>query len=114
MDLFKLYELRENYKKLNYSLTEINLQFLKLLFFPIFLLLITIFSSLIMFRVKKYQNSTFKILLGLFFSVIIYYTNNFFYVLASTEKLSLLISISIPILTLTFINGLMMSNINEK
>lgn len=114
LDLFKLYELRENYKKLNYSLTEINLQFLKLLFFPIFLLLITIFSSLIMFRVKKYQNSTFKILLGLFFSVIIYYTNNFFYVLASTEKLSLLISISIPILTLTFINGLMMSNINEK
>ena len=114
LNLFELYELRENYKKLNYSLTEINLQFLKLLSFPVFLLLITIFSSLIMFRVKKYQNSTFKILLGLFFSVIIYYTNNFFYALASTEKLSILISIFIPILTLTFINGFMMSNINEK
>ena len=114
LNFFKLYELRENYKKLNYSLTEINLQFLKLFSYPLFLFLIAIFSSLIMFRVKKYDNSTFKIILGLFFSVIIYYTNNFFYVLASTEKLPLLIAIFVPIFGLIFINGLMLNNINEK
>lgn len=114
LTIFELYELRENYRKLNYSLTEINLQFLKLFSYPLFLFLIAIFSSLIMFRVKKYDNSTFKIILGLFFSVIIYYTNNFFYVLASTEKLPLLISIFVPIFGLTFINGLMFNNINEK
>ena len=114
LNIFELYELRENYRKLNYSLTEINLQFLKLLSKPLLLFLITIFSSLIMFKVKRYESSTFKIVMGLFFSVIIYYTNNFFYVLASTEKLPLVISIFVPILALTCINGLMLNNINEK
>ena len=79
LNMLQLYELRNNYKKLNYSLTEIDLQFLKLLSFPLFLLLITIFSSLLMFRVKRYSSSTFQISLGLFLSVIIYYANNFFY-----------------------------------
>ena len=45
---------------------------------------------------------------------IIYYTNNFFYALASTEKLPLLISIFVPIFGLTLINGLMLNKINEK
>ena len=114
LNIFKLLELRENYEKLNISLTEINLQLYKLISYPLFLFLITIFSSLIMFRVKKYNSSTFKIILGLFFSVVIYYTNNFFYVLASTEKLHLIVSIFVPIFGLTIINGLMLNNINEK
>ena len=114
LNILKLIKLRENYKKLNYSLTEIDLQFLKLFSYPVFLFLITIFSSLIMLRIKKYDSSTFKIILGLFLCVIIYYTNNFFYVLASTERTPLLISIFAPIFGLTFINGLMLNNINEK
>ena len=114
LNIFQLYELRENYRKLNYSLTEIDLQFLKLISYPLFLFLITIFSSLIMFRVKRYDSSTAKIALGLFFSVIIYYVNNFFYVLGSTEKMSLLLSISIPLIGLSIINSLMLTNINEK
>ena len=114
LNIFQLYELRENYRKLNYSLTEIDLQFLKLISYPLFLFLITIFSSLIMFRVKRYESSTAKIALGLFFSVIIYYVNNFFYVLGSTEKMSLYISISIPLIGLSIINSLMLTNINEK
>ena len=114
LNIFELYELRENYRKLNYSLTEIDLQFLKLISYPLFLFLITIFSSLIMFRVKRYDSSTAKIALGLFFSVIIYYVNNFFYVLGSTEKMSLLLSICIPLIGLSIINSLMLTNINEK
>ena len=67
-----------------------------------------------MFKVKRYESSTAKIALGLFFSVIIYYVNNFFYVLGSTEKMSLFISISIPLIGLSIINSLMLTNINEK
>ena len=114
LNMLQLYELRNNYKKLNYSLTEIDLQFLKLLSFPLFLLLITIFSSLLMFRVKRYSSSTFQISLGLFLSVIIYYANNFFYVLGSTEKLSLMTSVFTPLLALLIINSLMLNRINEK
>ena len=77
-DIFKLFQLRENYKKLNYSLTEVDLQLLKLITYPIYLLLMTIFSSLIMLRTKRLGNTTIKISLGLFFSVIIYYLNKLF------------------------------------
>jgi lipopolysaccharide export system permease protein len=78
LDIFKLIELRNNYKKLNYSLTEVNLQILKLFSYPLYLLLMTILSALIMFRIKRLNTTMLKISFGLFLSVIIYYINNFF------------------------------------
>ena len=103
LDFFELYELRKNYKKLNYSITDVDLQLLKLAFYPIYLLLIALFSSLIMLNIKQIKSSTFKILIGLFFSVIIYYMNNFL-TFGSTEKISLLFSILIPLIILAIIN----------
>ena len=114
LDFFELYELRKNYKKLNYSITDVDLQLLKLAFYPIYLLLIALFSSLIMLNIKQIKSSTFKILIGLFFSVIIYYMNNFSYVLGSTEKISLLFSILIPLIILAIINSMMVLKVNEK
>ena len=114
LSFYQLFELRKNYKKLNYSLTEINLQFLKILSYPLYLFLVAFFSSLIMFRVKRLHNSTFKISLGLFFSVIIYYINNFFMVMGSTERVSLVMAIFIPLIILTIINSLLLNRINEK
>ena len=114
LSFYQLFELRKNYKKLNYSLTEINLQFLKILSFPLYLFLVAFFSSMIMFRVKRLHNTTFKISLGLFFSVIIYYINNFFMVLGNTERISLIFAIFIPLILLSIINSLMLNKINEK
>ena len=79
-----------------------------------FLLLVVIFSALIMLNVKQINGNTFKIAVGLFFSVIIYYLNNFFYVLGSTEKINLSTSVSIPLIILIFINSIMLVKINEK
>jgi len=67
-----------------------------------------------MFRVKRLHNTTFKISLGLFFSVIIYYINNFFTVLGSTERLSLMFAVFIPLILLSIINIIMLNRINEK
>ena len=114
LNIFLLFELRDNYKKLNYSLTEVNLQLLKLLAFPLYLLLITIFSSLIMFRIKRLSTTTVQISLGLFLSVIIYYINNFFLVMGSTERIPLIFAVFVPLLTLSLINILMSYKINEK
>lgn len=114
LNIFELFELRKNYKKLNYSITELDLQLLKLLCLPIFLLLMCLFSSLMMLRIKHLTNSTIKITLGLFFSVIIYYFNNFFYVLGSTEKINIILAIMFPIFILSFINIIMLYKINEK
>lgn len=114
LNFFKLLELRENYKKLNYSVTEVNLQIFKLFTFPFYLLLMTIFSSLIMLKVKQISSATFKISLGLFFSVIIYYVNNFFYVLGETEKITLTLSIFIPLTMLALTNLFLFQGLNEK
>ncbi len=114
LNISELYQLRKNYKMLNYSVTEVDLHFLKLITFPIFLLLMCLFSSLMMLRIKHLSNSTFKISLGLFFSVIIYYLNNFFFVLGSTEKISVTMAVVSPLLAISLINILMLNNINEK
>ncbi len=114
LSLYDLYELRNNYKKLNYSVIDIELHLLKILSYPLLLFLIAIFSSLIMLNIKQVKGTTFKISIGLFFSVIIYYLNNFSYVLGTTEKLPIIISLFLPMLILSFINFVMLYNINEK
>ena len=114
LNLYELYELRKNYLKLNYSITDVNLHLLKLISNPIYLLLIAIFASLIMLNIKRVKSSAFKISLGLFLSVLIYYLNNFSYILGSTEKISLLSSIFLPLLILATINGFMLYKVNEK
>ena len=114
LNIINLIELRENYKNLNYSLTEIDLQLLKLLSYPIYLVLITIFGSLIMLNIKNLKGTTYKISLGLFFSVIIYYLNNFSQVLGSTEKIPLFLSVFIPLIIILIINATMIYKVNEK
>ena len=114
LNIFQIIELKKNYQKLNYSVTEINLQLLKLVFYPFYLLLITVFSSLIMLNIKEINSTTYKISIGLFFSVIIYYLNNFSHVLGSTEKITLITATTTPLIILTLINGFMIYKINDK
>ena len=114
LSFFELFELRKNYKKLNYSLVEVDLHLIKLSSFPVYLALMTIFSGIIMLNTKKFNSSILKISIGLFFSVIIYYLNNFFNVLGQTEKINLVISVIIPLVLLSIVNIFMLREINEK
>ena len=77
-------------------------------------MLMTIFSSIIMLNTKNIKSSILKISIGLFFSVLIYYLNNFFNVLGKTEKINLIISIVIPLFILIIINTFMIRNINAR
>ncbi len=114
LSILELLELRKNYKSLNYSLIEIDIQLLKLISFPIYLMLMTIFSSIIMMSTKQVKSSILKISIGLFFSVVIYYLFNFFNVLGKTEKIDLFSSVLLPIVLLTVVNSLMIRRFDEK
>ncbi len=114
LNIYELYQLKKNYKKLNYSLIEVDLYLLKLISIPLYFVLIAIFASLIMLKIKKFESTTFKISVGLFFSVIIYYLNNFSYVLGGAERISLLLSIFLPLMILLTINIFMIYKINDK
>tara|TARA_B100000963_G_scaffold147403_2_gene128309 strand:+ start:757 stop:1833 length:1077 start_codon:yes stop_codon:yes gene_type:complete len=114
LSFLELIELRNNYKKLNYSLTELDVHLLKLCSYPIYFVLMTVFSSAIMLNTKKYKSNLFKVSIGLFLSVVIYYINNFFNVLGTTEKINLASSVFIPLFFLMIVNFIMIRKINEK
>ena len=67
-----------------------------------------------MLNTKKSNSKVIKIIIGLFFSVVIYYINNFFNVMGSTEKIPLMVSVWTPIIFLALVNLTMLVNINEK
>ena len=114
LSVIKLFNLRENYKSLNYSLVDVDIQISKILTYPIYLMLMTLLASIIMFNTKNLKSNTFKLVVGLFFSVIIYYMTNFFNVIGSTEKIKFLLAVLSPLLILSFMNTIMLFNINEK
>jgi lipopolysaccharide export system permease protein len=114
LSLLKLIDLRQNYKSLNYSTVDVDMQIYKVATYPLFLVIMTILSSIIMLNTKKSSSKILKITIGLFFSVVIYYINNFFNVMGSTEKLPLMVSIWTPIIFLSLVNLIMLVNINEK
>jgi lipopolysaccharide export system permease protein len=114
LSFLDLWDMRKNYKKLNYSLTDIDLQLMKLISYPLYLVLMTMLSAIIMFNTKKFGNKYTRIILGLFCSVVIYYITNYFYVLGSTEKINLLVSIASPLLILFLINIYFVRNIDAK
>jgi len=114
LSLLKLIDLRNNYKSLNYSTTDVEIQIYKVATYPLLLVLMTILSSIIMFNTKRNNSKIIKIIIGLFFSIAIYYINNLFNVMGVTEKIPLMVSIWTPIISLGLINLIMIVNINEK
>ena len=114
LSFLELIEMRKNYKKLNYSLTEIDLQLLKLVSFPFYFSLMFIFSGIIMMSTKNFKSKNLKIIIGLFLSVIIYYINNFFFILGTSEKIGTITSIFTPLLLFALINLIFIRNLNAK
>lgn len=114
LSFFQLIELKKNYITLNYSTTEVNVQIQKIISYPFYLTMMTLISAIIMFNIKYMKSFSLKISLGFLASVFIYYINNFFNVLGTTEKISHTTSIWLPIILLFIVNSTMLININEK
>ena len=114
LTVIELYKLRKSYKSLNYSVIDIDSHVYKITAYPIYLTLITILGAIIMFNIGYQKNSFFKIILGIFLSVIIYYINYFFNVLGSNGKIPLVLSILMPLIILTIINFISIIKLNEK
>jgi len=114
LSFLKLIELKKNYQLLNFSTTEINVQIQKIISYPFYLVMMTILSGILMLMTKNLKSFTLKIGIGFLLAVIIYYFNNFFNVLGTTQKISYISSVWMPLIVLTLINSLMILDINEK
>ena len=75
LTIIELFKLRNAYIALNYSVIDINSHLYKIITYPIYLTLMTILAAVIMFNIGYQKNSFFKVSLGIFLSVLIYYIN---------------------------------------
>ena len=114
LSIIDLIKLKESYKSLNYSVIELDSHIYKIISYPIYLVLITIFSAIIMLNIGYGKNTFFTITYGIFLSVIIYYVNYFFNILGTNEQIPLIVSISLPLIILSIINFTSMIRLNEK
>jgi lipopolysaccharide export system permease protein len=114
LSIIDLITLRKSYISLNYSITDIDSHLLRIVSYPVYLTLITIFSATIMFNIGYQKNTFFKLTLGIFLSVIIYYISNFLSVLGTNEKIPLILSIFLPLIILSIINFISIIKLNEK
>ena len=114
LTIYDLIKLKNIYNSLNYSTVDLDSHLLKITMYPIYLTLITILSAIIMFSIGYKKITLFKIILGIFLSVVIYYINYFFNVLGTTEKIPVLLSIIFPLILLAIINTISIIRLNEK
>ena len=114
LTIIDLIKLKNSYKSLNYSVVDLDSHLYKILSYPIYLVLITIFSAIIMLNVGHGKNIFFTIMFGIFLSVIIYYINYFLNVLGTNEQIPLFVSIFLPLIILSIINFTSIIKLNEK
>ncbi len=114
LTIIDLIDLKKSYKSLNYSVVDLNSHLYRIISYPIYLLLITIFSAIIMLNIGYGKKTFFTITYGIFLSVIIYYINYFLNVLGTNEKIPLFLSISLPLIILSIINFTSIIKLNEK
>ncbi len=112
--IWGMIKLKEDYQSVNYSTTEIDYQFQKILSYPIYLTIMSLLSTVFMMNFKSQTNKIFVITFGIFISVLIYYINHFFGIIGRSETIPLMVSIWIPLLILLIISTVGLVRINEK
>ena len=114
LNIVELNKLKQDYSNLGYSLTNINIHIQKLIAYPIYLTVMTIFAAVIMLNIKRNKSKLFHIILGVLLSVIIYYINYFSTLLGQNERLPEVISIWLPLLIISLFCAIGLVRINEK
>ena len=114
LSVFELIKLNRDYEALGYSTVEVKSYLNKIFSFPVYISLMTLFASIIMFNIKRNKSTIFHIILGIFLSVLIYYFYFLFNLLGENGKIPLYASIWLPLLILTIFILIGLVRIDEK
>ena len=114
LTMWQLESLKDNYQSLGYSTLEIDTQRHKIIAYPLYLMIMTLLSGIIMLNVKINKSKVFNLLLGISLSVIIFYIKYFFNLLGENGKIPVIISIWFPLMILSIFCGIGLIRINEK
>jgi len=114
LNIYELMKARNDYKNINYSITEIDIHIKRIFSYPFFLTIMTIFSSIIMLNIKHQKPKIFYAIGGILISVLIYYINFFFGALGKNEQIPVILSVWLPIILLSIISLIGTVRLNEK
>ena len=114
LTIWELFNLRDEYISVGYSVKEINLHLQKIYSFPVYLTILTIFASVLMLNVPLNKPKFFYLLMGIFASVLIFYINHFSSLLGENNKLPVTLSVWLPHVIVSILTGIGMVRINEK
>ena len=114
LTFFELIKLKKDYKVIGYSVDDIDIQTHKYYSLPFLLMAMTIVSIIIMINNKFKNNLLVNILIGIFFSVLIYYISHFSNILGSNGKLPIILSVWFPVFILLLISSIGIIRLNEK
>jgi len=107
----------KNYKELNqigYSKQLLNEQIHKFLSLPFFLFLMVILASIFTIGSAKTGQNFYYIVLSILISIVIFYFKDLSIALGQTEKISLVLSVWMPILAVGLFCSIGVIQINEK
>jgi len=114
LTIWELFNLRDEYISIGYSVKEINLHLQKIYSFPVYLTILTIFASMLMLNVPINKPKIFYLIMGIFISVLIFYINHFSSLLGENNKLPVTLSVWLPHVIVSILTGIGMVRINEK
>ena len=114
LSLWELNKLKKDYKSLGYSTLEVDSHTLKIYSYPLYLMIMTVFSSIIMINIKKDKPKIFNLILGILLSVVIYYITYFSNLLGENEKLPIFLAVWMPQIILILLSLIGLVKINEK
>ena len=114
LNILELIKLKKDYESLGYSTNEVKSHLNKLFSLPIYLSIMSIFASIIMFNIKRNKPMIFHIILGIFLSVLIYYISYMFNLLGENGSIPLSASTWMPLFILTMFITIGLIRINEK
>lgn len=112
--IWGLFDLKKDYKLVNYSTIEIEYHLQRIVSYPIFLTIMSILSIVLMMNIKFQKSKIIFIIFGILLSVSIYYINYFFGVIGKNERLPLLVALWTPQIILMIISLIGLIKINEK
>jgi lipopolysaccharide export system permease protein len=114
LSLFKLLKLKNDYKTLGYSTSEVDSHLHKLYSLPLFVSIMTILTSIIMFNNKRNTSIIFHLIIGVFISVVIYYLYYLLNLLGENGKMPIILSTYLPFVILLLVIFIGMVKLNEK
>ena len=114
LNIFQLNKLKENYKSIGYSATEVKLHINKIYSLPLYLTLTTIIGALLMFKFNYIRSRFFLVVIGVLVSVVFYYINYFSILFGKNETLPVAVSIWLPHVIIFLICAFVSIRLNEN